>query len=371
MNAPKMPRRKAVTSKKVERPEEKYVVRHGKSLQARLPTLQAALSEADEQIESAHGATKPGSPLNVLLDHVAHDMLVAIITPMLKEQPTRADAERTRQTLPVALAALQGAMSMADGTPSAPTLQEGFELLDWVRRECDSLLAAAALPQPDLTVDFARGRDHAIKMMREAKAIGDERGGWRCFRGGQAQDNLAEGYLRDVIEDPTLRHGFTAILSAAIQNEVDLSVLASITLAETQAGEIGADGTQVLDVTGEAAAGVPDVISIPRANVDEVVDILDSAAVVLDELLSNLNEAAAYGAQTLLIVAQKALGRAAAAQTREVHETANGAIGEAGAVLRCVAGQLHSSALRGVSMLVDLAKEKHDATLDCFDTVRR
>ena len=222
----------------------------------------------------------------------------------------------------------------------------------------------AIRPQPDLAADFARGRDLAIEMMREAKAIGDEREGWRCFRGGQAQDNLAEGYLRDVIEDPTLRPGFTAILSAAIQNEVDLSVLASIILAETQAGEIGADGTRVVEVTREAAAGVPDVISIPQPNVDEVVDVLNSAVVVLDELLSNLNEAAAYGAQTLLIVAQEALGRAAAAQTREIHETANGAIGEARAVLRCVAGQLHSGALRGVALLVDTAKAKHDAIVD-------
>jgi len=38
--------------------------------------------------------------------------------------------------VPATLAALQGAMSMAAGTPSAPTLQEGFDLLDWLHREC-------------------------------------------------------------------------------------------------------------------------------------------------------------------------------------------------------------------------------------------
>ncbi|RYE74429.1 MAG: hypothetical protein EOO80_17250 [Oxalobacteraceae bacterium] len=221
----------------------------------------------------------------------------------------------------------------------------------------------AAHPQPDLAADFARGRDHAILMMSEAKAIGDEREGWRCFRGGEAQDNLAKGYLRDVIEDPSLRHGFTAILSAAMQNQVDLSTLASITLAETQAGPIGEDGTMVLPAAGSEAAPVPAEVR-PASHIEEVADILDSAAVVLDKLLSTLDKTAAYGAQTLLVVAQEALGRAAAAQTSDAHETASCAIGEAGAVLRCVAGQLHSTALRGVAMLVDLAKAKHDAIVD-------
>lgn len=212
-------------------------------------------------------------------------------------------------------------------------------------------------------VSFARGRDLAVAMLDEAVAIGDERDGWRCFRRGRAQDNLVDGYLADVLEDPSLRPGFTAVLSAAVQNQIDVSVLATLTLAEVQAGEVGADGTRPLEATSEQSVEALGVDQVPRDAVEEVVDVLDTAAALLDDLLDSLNESAAFGAQSLLIVAQEALGRAAEGRTIALHETANGAIGEAAAVMRCVAGHLNSTTLRGICMLVELAKEKHDSAI--------
>lgn len=98
--------------------------------------------------------------------------------------------------------------------------------------------------------DFIRGRDLAINMLDEAEALMGEREGLRWMRGGNAQDNLVKGYLADVIADPKLMNGFTSILSTTIRNDhMDLDCLREITLAETQAGAIGADGTQ----TGQAA----------------------------------------------------------------------------------------------------------------------
>ena len=117
---------------------------------------------------------------------------------------------------------------------------------------------------------FARGRDHAIAMLDEAVAIGDERDGWRCFRRGRAQDNLVDGYLSDVLEDPSLRPGFTAVLSAAVQNQIDVSVLATLTLAEVQAGAVGADGTRPLEATSEQPVEAPGIDQVQHAEVDEV-----------------------------------------------------------------------------------------------------
>lgn len=218
---------------------------------------------------------------------------------------------------------------------------------------------------------FARGRDHAIAMLNEAVASGDDREGWRCFRDGLAQRNFVDGYLAGVLEDPSLHPGFTAVLSAALQNQIDVSVLATLTLAEVRAGEIGADGTRPLEAANEPPVEALGVDQVLHAAVEEVVDVLDAAAALLDDLLDRLNESAAFGAQSLLIVAQEALGRAAAARTIALHETANGAVGEALAVLRCVAGHLNSTALRGIGMLVDVAKEKHDTVVGAFDTVRK
>lgn len=229
---------------------------------------------------------------------------------------------------------------------------------------------AIALPQPDLAADFVRGRDHAIAMMREAVLLGPAREPWRNLRDGEAQDNVVAAYLGDLDRDVSLRLGFTAILSAAIQNETSIDALAMITLAETQAGEIGADGTQGL--TGDALEAPPAPVgAAPTGAMDEAADILDSAAEILDDLLNDLNDSAAYGAQTLLGVAQKLLVRAAREQTTAAHDDANGAIGEALAVLACVACKFERSPLRGVITLIGLVKEKHDLIVDAVHAARR
>lgn len=228
----------------------------------------------------------------------------------------------------------------------------------------------ATLPPPDLAADFARGRDLAIEMMREAVAIGDEREGWRVFRGGKAQDNLAEGYLRDVIEDPTLRPGFTAILSAAMQNEVDLSALASITLAETQAGPIGEDGTTVRPAVDPEGALAPSETRSTAAE-GEIANILESAGEILDGLLEGLNDSAAYGANTLLGIAQKRLGQSVHDQTQVAIDDANVAIDEARMVLACVNGKFEDIRVQGVITLLGLAKEKHDVIVSAFYAAKR
>ncbi|HUD34589.1 MAG TPA: hypothetical protein VMR43_16525 [Variovorax sp.] len=363
MNAAlKMPRIKASTPRKPGRTKAKYAVATGDSLPQRIETLWAAFTTADELIEGAYDAAAPGSPIEHLLDHVSHDLLAVAIEPMRKDRPTRADAEETYKAMTATLAGLQGVMSMAAGSLIAPRLQEGFELLEWFQRECQALAQDGMLPAPDLATDFARGRDLAIAMMREAVGIGHEREPWRNLRGGQAQDNLAEGYLRDVIEDASLRPGFTAILSAAIQNETSLDALATITLAETQAGEIGGDGTEGQTGDDLVFPPLPDA-AVPEGDMDEAAGLLCSAASMLDHLLQGLNCGAAYGAQTLMTIAEKSTGAAIVKRTNTSKEEASSAILEARDVLKLVAEKAGDSALCGVLALIDLAKGKIDSTI--------
>jgi len=94
-------------------------------------------------------------------------------------------------------------------------------------------------------LDFERGRDIAISMLEEAEGLGDEGEGLRRYRDGNAQRNVAKGYLVDVCKEPALIDGFTAVLSVVLQHgPVGSRELRRISLAETQAGEAGADGTE-------------------------------------------------------------------------------------------------------------------------------
>lgn len=253
------PRAKTARAKPAARASAVYVPSTEPSLRARLDTLQAALSQVEEHIESAFDAADDGSPAELLLDHLGHALLADAMRPMMSDKPTRADAKQTYGDLFLVTAALNGAMAMVAGTSIHPVLQEAFELLDWSQNECDSQALIDLLPEADLAADFARGRDHAIKMLDEAEHLQDEREGLRCYRKGGGQDNFFHGYLADVEEDPSLLPGFTSVLSAALRNDnMDLSELAKITLAEVQAGKPGANGTEVEDAPPPLAAAAPE-----------------------------------------------------------------------------------------------------------------
>lgn len=109
----------------------------------------------------------------------------------------------------------------------------------------------AASTDQTLEDDFIRGRDLAIELMKDAcarrddAALQDARECRRWMREGNAQDNFVADYLNDVIKDRSLIAGFSAILSTALDNDgCSLDDLRPITLAETQDGEVGSDGTE-------------------------------------------------------------------------------------------------------------------------------
>lgn len=141
--------------------------------------------------------------------------------------------------------------------------------------------------------DFARGRDTAISMINEGAALCGERD---CFRRdrepGTAQDNFVNGYLSDVIDEPKLRAGFTAVLSQIVgaSESFDSSYFKDLTLAETMAGVDRAQSdTESADVPHElsqARAPVPTAkggLPAPDAEIEEMVayDAMLEAVAVL------------------------------------------------------------------------------------------
>ncbi|MDP9893211.1 hypothetical protein J2W32_001484 [Variovorax boronicumulans] len=233
----------------------------GPTLNERIAGIRESIALASEKIEMAYDAVELGEPLDVLLDHIAHELLGNAVRPIHREYLTKADAEHVYESLFTPLACLQAAVSLSAGTVVHHTLAGAHALLDQVQTDLDSCAdIAKALPTASPESDFIRGRDIAIRMMNEGAELAGERECYRRYRiGGAAQDNFVNGYLSDIIEEPALREGFTAVLSQIVGGgEVfDSAYFEQLTIAETQSGEIGADGTGADEEAPVAAREVP------------------------------------------------------------------------------------------------------------------
>jgi uncharacterized protein YbjQ (UPF0145 family) len=115
-----------------------------------------------------------------------------------------------------------------------------------------------------------------------------------------------------------------------------------------------------------AATAQAPINGAPKGPMEEAARILGCVIAMLDELLQGLNSGAAYGAQTLLIKAEKASLDAIVGRTTYLQEEASSAMHEALDVLQLVAQKLDAPTVWGVVTLTELAKAKLDATIGCF-----
>lgn len=136
------------------RPVHKYVrPKPGTPVSERIETLRAALYEADEKIEGAYDSAECGSASELLLDHIAHDLLCDAVRPILRNEDeahisfTNGDADTARGALFTVLAALEGAMALSLGSMICSTLAEAFLLLDWAQDELEDLALHRLLPE--------------------------------------------------------------------------------------------------------------------------------------------------------------------------------------------------------------------------------
>ncbi|MET3373735.1 hypothetical protein ABIC89_002798 [Variovorax boronicumulans] len=215
-----------------------------------LADIRAWIISADAKLEVAYDAAEKGAPVDVLLDHICHSVMLEPVRLIHQEDLTQTDAKRLYSALFPVLACIQGAIKLADGTLLQHTLEGAFELLDSAQTALDPVNEAVrTLAEGGAERDFLRGRDIAIKMIDEGSALRGERDCYRRHRDpGATQDNFVNGYLADIIDEPALRLGFTAVLSQIIGSGegFDGKYFAQLTLAETQAGQYGADATQPL-----------------------------------------------------------------------------------------------------------------------------
>lgn len=111
----------------------------------RLETPRASIFEADGKIEQAYDAAEHGSPADVLLDHLAHELLCDAMRPIMSNEDevilkSRSATPRKlgSHSSPV-LTALEGAMALSLGSAIDGTLAEAFTLLDWAQDELEEL----------------------------------------------------------------------------------------------------------------------------------------------------------------------------------------------------------------------------------------
>ena len=118
----------------------------------RLAALRATLHTADEKIEAAYDAAERGTPVDVLLHLIAHDLLCTALRPVLRNEDeasvpvTKSDLDAAHDALFPVLAALEGAMALAAGTVLSTMLEEAFKLLNWAQEESDAAALGALLP---------------------------------------------------------------------------------------------------------------------------------------------------------------------------------------------------------------------------------
>lgn len=109
------------------------------SVKASLKAVRDAIYLADHKLEAAYDATERGTPVERMVELVAHDLMNEATRPILDiGVPTRATSEAVYTAMFTPLAVLEGAIALAGDAVFTPHLQEAFRLLDWANSQMGS-----------------------------------------------------------------------------------------------------------------------------------------------------------------------------------------------------------------------------------------
>ena len=158
---------------------------------------------ADEKLEQAYDAAERGEPIDTLLDHICHSVIVDPLRLMQRDHFTQFDAKRVYTGLFPVLACIQGAIKLAEGTVLHHTLQEAFQLLDAAQEELDPCSnSVRALPlDDDDDLESSAAPDTSSMSLWNGAAIEDihcmvaEVVGIMQSRGEAANSNLLYGAI--------------------------------------------------------------------------------------------------------------------------------------------------------------------------------
>lgn len=235
-----------------------------RTAQAATQELLVALTRGVDRIGMAFDAAEAGEPVEVLIEHIM-EILADAIRPLWNKPLTKADTDAAYGAMFVPLAALQGAIALAKNSLIEHTLIEAHAVLDSAQISIDSRAGLSSLLPDGPTheaASFLRGRDLAVSMLAEADEVQtnnpDSAYYKRAYRDGKEQRRFAEQYLDQLLDDPELIVGFSAVLSAKLADQCSSPANRySVSIAEYEAGAIGADGTELRDDHISEAAPQP------------------------------------------------------------------------------------------------------------------
>ena len=136
--------------------------------------IRAWIRSADEKLEMAYDAAKPGEPIHTLLDHINHDVIIDPQHLIERKDLTKADARGAYDGLFPVLACVQGAIKLAENTVLNSTLNEAFQLLDAAQNGLDPVSdAVRSLPLGTAESEVTTPISLPAEASFEALGIGD------------------------------------------------------------------------------------------------------------------------------------------------------------------------------------------------------
>jgi hypothetical protein len=335
------------------------------------------IGTAEEKLEMAYDAAERGEPIDTLLDHINHNVILEPNRIIQRDDLTQSDAGRVYKLLFPVLACLEGALKLADNTVVHSTLKEAFDLLDAAQTALDAVdEAVRTLPAGGPEHDFRRGRDLAIEMLRKCR---DEPKGSECHRRdhalGAQRLNIVDDYFVEVLCEQSLLDGFTSVLSDALgATALDSEHFADLSFEGTRAGEPVAEGTDV-ELDAAARAVEPTARAIRTAPDDEAPDpysVMHQALEVARAAASNGVTDMHWGLCSLVEAGMRHVERAqdainAKAFSEDLHNKASCELAGLLGVLRAAnTDAVDDSLLYAVETLVVVAKEQIDTDNDTF-----
>jgi hypothetical protein len=169
-------------------------------------------------------------------------------------------------------ALLRGALMLTIDTARRELIVEALQLIDPESPTLLNALEKAETPaaRTHTETDFNAGRDLAVEMLLECERVeyGEQgnRYAWRESRGGAAQNAWTSKFIAAVVDEPDLLPGFASVLSGAMTpiGWLEPTSFANLTLAETQAGGRGEDGTRADSENDEMWAANSIVVAKPN-----------------------------------------------------------------------------------------------------------
>ncbi|MBJ2155303.1 hypothetical protein [Variovorax sp. IB41] len=354
----------------IDKPRAKAKPKAAKNVIVQQPKVSIAdirswIRAADEKLEAVYDAAERGEPLDVLLDHLNHSVLCTPIAIIHREDLTQADIKRLYAALFPVLACLQGAIKLAEGTVLQHSLGDAFALLDAAQTALDPVTEAVrALPKGGEAHDFERGRDLAIEMLTNCYELACDA---ECYRKnretGTRQKNIISDYMTKVECSPELFDGFTAVLSGAIGPQItDANWFTALTLADTQAGQPGEDGTQSLDGDAVVAtAGAPKSDAFDHATFDDIYCAISEVIAIIQARAHDVDSSdLVFGALYTTERAYDILAEGIRARDVPACEDASAPLAVALAVLNAGLEKADDVALFGAERLLNLAKDRLD-----------